>query len=58
MGHGIFIEDSVESLNTIENNLIMKTSISSALLMSDLTPGGMWITRPKNYINNNIVVGS
>lgn len=36
----------------------MHTNKATALLMSDLTPGGMWITRPNNYINNNTVVGS
>lgn len=36
----------------------MRTTVSSALLMSDLKPGGMWITRPNNFINNNTAVGS
>lgn len=57
-GHGIFIEDSVESLNTIENNLVMKTKKATALLMSDLKPGGMWITRPNNFFRNNVAIGS
>ncbi len=58
MGHGIFWEDSIESNNIVENNLVMRTMISSSLLMSDLSPAGMWITRPKNTIRNNAVVGS
>lgn len=58
LGHGIFIEDSVESNNIIEENLIMHTSISSSLLISDLKPAGIWITRPNNFITKNRACGS
>lgn len=58
LGHGIFFEDSVESHNLVENNLIMKTKKSTALLMSDLMPAGIWITRPLNYIRGNHAVSS
>lgn len=57
-GHGIFFEDSVESKNLIENNLVMRTKKATSLLKSDLKPGAMWITRPDNTIRNNSVVGS
>lgn len=36
----------------------MKTKKATALLMSDLKPGGMWITRPNNFIRNNVAIGS
>ena len=58
MGHGIFFEDSIESNNIIEDNLVMGTKKSSSLLKSDLSPAAMWITRPNNYIRWNHAVGS
>ena len=58
MGHGIFWEDSIETNNIVEGNLVMRTMISSSLLESDLSPAAMWITHPKNTIRNNSVIGS
>jgi len=58
LGHGIFWEDSIESNNLVENNLVMRTMKSTSLLESDLMPACMWITRPNNTIRNNVVVGS
>lgn len=58
MGHGIFIEDSIESNNVIDGNLVMRTSTSASLLISDLKPAGIWITRPKNFFRNNHAAGS
>ena len=58
MGHGIFWEDSIETNNIVENCLVMNTNKSTSLLLSDITPAGMWITRPKNIIRNNSVCGS
>ena len=36
----------------------MRTTTASSLLMSDLSPAGIWVTRPLNYINRNHVVSS
>ena len=58
MGHGIFWEDSIETNNIVEGNLVMRTMISTSLLESDLKPASMWCTHPKNTIRNNHVVGS
>ena len=58
LGHGIFWEDSIESNCLVEDNLVMRTKISSSLLFSDLMPAGMWITRPINFIRRNHVAGS
>ncbi len=58
MGHGVFFEDSIESYNIVEDNLVMKTQKSSSLLMSDLKPACFWITRPNNIIRRNHAVGS
>ena len=58
LGHGIFWEDSIESNNIVENCLVMRTMKSTSLLVSDLSPAAMWITRPNNYVRNNAVCGS
>ena len=58
LGHCIFIEDSIESHNVVEDTLVMKTKISSSLLMSDLKVACFWITRPLNYFKGNHAVGS
>ena len=57
-GHGIFIEDSVESRNIMKDNLIMHINPSAGLLKSDLHPAGIWITRPNNFIFRNHSVGN
>ena len=57
-GHGVFFEDSIETNNVVEDNLIMRTQVASSLLKSDLSPAGIWVTRPLNFINRNHVVGS
>ena len=58
MGHAIFVEDSIESNNVVEDNLVIHISPSTALLASDLKPAGAWITRPKNFFRRNHIVGS
>ena len=58
MGHGIFWEDSIESNNLVEDNLVMGTKKSTSLLKSDLTPAAYWITRPNNFLRRNHAVGS
>ncbi len=58
MGHCIFIEDSIESKNVIENNLVMDTRVSTSLLSSDLKASAFWITMPDNYIRGNRAVGA
>ena len=57
-GHCIFIEDSIESNNIIDHNLVILVHASNSLLFSDLKPAGIWITEPNNYITNNHVSGS
>lgn len=57
-GHNIFIEDAVETHNTITHNLIMKVMRSMSLLNVDQTPAGSWITNPFNNYRDNTVAGS
>jgi hypothetical protein len=42
----------------VEDTLVMKTKISSSLLMSDLKVASFWITRPLNFFKGNHAVGS
>ena len=57
MGHTYFIEDGIESQNTIEHNLGVNTYQSFSLLNFDQTPAVFWITNPSNYILNNHAAG-
>ena len=57
MGHTYFIEDGIESQNTIEHNLGVNTYQSFSLLNVDQTPAIFWITNPSNYIINNHAAG-
>lgn len=58
MGHAYFIEDGIESQNTIKHNLGINTLRSYALLNFDQTPATFWITNPSNYIIGNHAAGS
>ena len=58
LGHAIFVEDSAETNNVIENNLVVHVSASPSLLESDLKAAGMWITHPTNFFRGNHVAGS
>lgn len=48
MGHAYFIEDGIETGNTIQYNLGVHVTSSSSLLNVDVTPGTFWITNPNN----------
>lgn len=58
MGHAYFIEDGIESQNTLRHNLGVNTMRSYALLNFDQTPATFWITNPSNYIVGNRAAGS
>lgn len=58
LGHAIFVEDSIESNNVVENNLVVHVSASPSLLDSDLKAAGIWITHPNNFFRGNHVVGA
>eukprot|EP00340_Litonotus_pictus_P012293 CAMPEP_0170537490 /NCGR_PEP_ID=MMETSP0209-20121228/102744_1 /TAXON_ID=665100 ORGANISM="Litonotus pictus, Strain P1" /NCGR_SAMPLE_ID=MMETSP0209 /ASSEMBLY_ACC=CAM_ASM_000301 /LENGTH=2876 /DNA_ID=CAMNT_0010838997 /DNA_START=139 /DNA_END=8769 /DNA_ORIENTATION=- len=58
MGHNIFVEDSVERFNTVEDNLVMWTRVSYSLLNVDFNPASYWITHPTNYYRRNHAAGS
>jgi hypothetical protein len=72
VGHAIFLEDGIETGNTINNNLVMsvrKPLPGMELLASDIFsatavdfraagPAGIWITHPDNTVTNNHVSGA
>jgi hypothetical protein len=58
MGHTIFIEDGIETHNLIEDNLVINTRSSEALLNTDQTPACFWITNPNNIWRRNVCAGS
>ena len=57
-GHALFLENSIETNNLIEDNLIIQTVPSWSLLNTDQTPASFWITNPSNTIRGNHAAGS
>ena len=57
-GLSIFLEDGVETHNTLQYNLIIFTRMSTSLLNPDVTPGSFWIVNPKNKFLHNACAGS
>lgn len=47
-GHAYFIEDGIETGNTIQYNLGVFVQSSSTLLTTDSTPATFWVTNPNN----------
>jgi hypothetical protein len=58
MGHAIFVEDAIETGNTVKGNLITRVRGSFAMLNTDLRPAGIWITNPDQDLMDNSVSGS
>lgn len=60
-GHGYFLEDGIETGNTLEGNLGLGTRVPAAdrmLLPSDAVPSTFWITHPDNIVRGNVAAGS
>jgi hypothetical protein len=57
-GHGIFIEDAIETNNELSNNLVIQTMSSWSLLSTDQSPASFWITHPNNNLIGNHAAGS
>ena len=53
-GHAFFLEDGVETGNTVQNNLALKVYPQYNMLATDTVPGGFWITNPNNYFTGNV----
>ncbi|KAJ8026005.1 Fibrocystin-L [Holothuria leucospilota] len=57
MGHAFFLEDGIESGNTLQYNLAIFVRPSSSLLNVDITPAAYWITNPNNTVRHNAAAG-
>eukprot|EP00935_MAST-01C_sp_MAST-1C-sp1_P000124 g124.t1 len=58
LGHTFFMEDGIETKNTLHHNLGLVTRSAASLLNSDATPATFWITNPDNFFTNNAAAGS
>ncbi|MEO8564383.1 MAG: G8 domain-containing protein [bacterium] len=61
LGHGYFLEDGVETRNSIVGNLGVLGRVPAAterLLASDSRPATFWITNPDNIVRGNVAAGS
>lgn len=61
IGHCFFLEDGIETGNTLENNLgifTKKAEDGQELLPTDNNPATFWITNPNNTVRNNVAAGS
>lgn len=59
IGHGIFMEDGIETDNVLTKNLVLGTrSTDSGLLPSDKRATSYWITHPDNILRGNVAAGS
>ncbi|XP_053372863.1 fibrocystin-L-like [Mercenaria mercenaria] len=57
MGGAFFLEDGIETGNTIQYNLAVFVRESSSLLNDDVTPASYWVTNPNNTIQHNAAAG-
>lgn len=57
VGHGYFMEDGIETGNTLRHNLGL-VSHPGTLLPSDRSAATFWITNPDNTYENNVSAGS
>ena len=57
MGGAFFLEDGIETGNTLQYNLAVFVRESSSLLNDDITPASFWITNPNNTVQHNAAAG-
>jgi cell migration-inducing and hyaluronan-binding protein len=56
-GHGFFLEDGIETNNTITGNLGL-LSRPGSVIPSDHSPSTFWVTHPDNTVEENVAAGS
>ncbi|KAK3587658.1 hypothetical protein CHS0354_042441 [Potamilus streckersoni] len=56
-GGAFFLEDGIETGNTLQYNLALFVRSSTSLLNDDITPASFWVTNPNNTIQHNAVAG-
>jgi hypothetical protein len=56
-GHNFFIEDGIETHNTIRNNLAISSLAVTNMLQTDTSVASFWITNPTNNFYGNHAAG-
>lgn len=57
-GHNFFVEDGIETHNTIRNNLAIGSLSVSNMLQTDFSVASFWVTNPTNDFYGNHAAGS
>lgn len=57
LGHAVFLEDGVETYNTIENNLMISTYSAWFMLQSDVSVASYYISNANNIVKDNVAAG-
>ena len=57
-GHNIFVEDGIETDNTIRNNLVIGSIAATNMMQTDTSVASFWITNPSNDVYGNHAAGS
>lgn len=56
-GHNFFIEDGIETHNTLENNLVIGSLETFNMMQTDISVASFWVTNPTNNLRNNRAAG-
>ena len=56
-GHNFFVEDGIETHNTIRYNLAISSLAASNMLQTDTSVASFWITNPTNDFYGNHAAG-
>ncbi|XP_061164553.1 fibrocystin-L-like [Saccostrea echinata] len=57
MGGAVFLEDGIETGNTLQYNLLLFVKASSSLQNDDNSPAAFWVTNPDNTVRHNAAAG-
>jgi hypothetical protein len=57
-GHNFFVEDGIETHNTIRNNLAIGSLAVTNMLQTDTSVASFWVTNPSNDFYGNHAAGS
>lgn len=57
-GHNFFVEDGIETHNTLRYNLAIGSLVASNMLQTDTSVASFWVTNPSNNFYGNHAAGS
>ena len=57
-GHNFFVEDGIETHNTIRYNLAISAIAVTNMMQTDMSVASFWITNPTNDVYGNHAAGS